>query len=223
MPYLQSLSLLCLAATTVALTARPALRTPHCPARSALIAQLPPGWVVGIDQESGQNYYYNEHTGQSQWEPPPGDYGPGWDSAQQGYAKQVLWTIVPTQGVHQKEYQLRNGEDHVLGRYDMIRQSLYISREQCVVRVAADGTASLLSIGKPPTVVCSAAGECYGLQRGLAHALKDGERIALKATFLSDDASFDSLLGSGAGGPAQGIFTVYAQPDDDYAGGTLWG
>jgi len=32
--------------------------------------QLPPGWTSGIDQQSGQTFYYNQNTGQSQWEPP---------------------------------------------------------------------------------------------------------------------------------------------------------
>jgi len=31
---------------------------------------LPVGWVKGIDPASGAAYYYNEQTGQSQWEPP---------------------------------------------------------------------------------------------------------------------------------------------------------
>lgn len=31
---------------------------------------LPYGWVSGVDEQSGQIYYYNEQTGQSQWEPP---------------------------------------------------------------------------------------------------------------------------------------------------------
>lgn len=33
-------------------------------------AQLPPGWVTGVDPSTGQQYYYNEQTGASQWDPP---------------------------------------------------------------------------------------------------------------------------------------------------------
>jgi len=32
---------------------------------------LPAGWISGIDPDSGVAYYYNELTGESQWEPPP--------------------------------------------------------------------------------------------------------------------------------------------------------
>ena len=39
------------------------------PARSCLTF-MPPGWVSGIDEASGQTYYMNQQTGQSQWEPP---------------------------------------------------------------------------------------------------------------------------------------------------------
>ena len=31
---------------------------------------LPPGWVTDIDKASGMTYYFNERTGDSQWEPP---------------------------------------------------------------------------------------------------------------------------------------------------------
>jgi hypothetical protein len=31
---------------------------------------LPYGWSSGVDQQSGQTYYYHEQTGQSQWDPP---------------------------------------------------------------------------------------------------------------------------------------------------------
>ena len=34
------------------------------------LGQLPPGWITGVDEASGQQYYYNEQSGQSQWDPP---------------------------------------------------------------------------------------------------------------------------------------------------------
>jgi len=36
---------------------------------------LPHGWSTGTDQATGATYYYNEQTGQSQWELPPLDRG----------------------------------------------------------------------------------------------------------------------------------------------------
>ena len=48
---------------------------------STLVAQ----WISGIDEASGQTYYYNEQTGASQWEPP---YGQPQD--QYGYTQQAL-------------------------------------------------------------------------------------------------------------------------------------
>ena len=33
-------------------------------------SDVPAGWTTGIDQASGQTYYTNEMTGQSQWEAP---------------------------------------------------------------------------------------------------------------------------------------------------------
>ena len=32
--------------------------------------QLPPGWVAQTDPQSGQTYYQNQQTGQTQWEAP---------------------------------------------------------------------------------------------------------------------------------------------------------
>jgi len=54
--------------------------------RKLFAQQLPPGWVSAVDPSSGQTYYYNEESGQSQWESPEAEvplpstedvYGPG--------------------------------------------------------------------------------------------------------------------------------------------------
>ncbi|CAI5463830.1 unnamed protein product [Closterium sp. Yama58-4] len=37
---------------------------------AAPTSSLPPGWYEGVDEATGVKYYYNEHTGVSQWEPP---------------------------------------------------------------------------------------------------------------------------------------------------------
>ena len=39
---------------------------------------LPAGWAVGVDEGSGATYYYNERTGEAQWErPQQGGYSQG--------------------------------------------------------------------------------------------------------------------------------------------------
>ena len=35
---------------------------------------LPAGWITLLDQASGHTYYYNEMTGESQWEAPQPSY-----------------------------------------------------------------------------------------------------------------------------------------------------
>ena len=141
--------------------------------------QLPYPWISVNDPQTGQTYDYNEQTGQSQWDPP---FDQGYDapaqqrydaSAQQqgydaspqqsyGYGTQVLVSVAPSRGVCLPDSQnpvspsictVGNGEEQALGRYEMLEQSIYVSRKQCVVRVAFDGTTTLVSVGKPPTLV----------------------------------------------------------------------
>ena len=63
----------------------------------------------------------------------------------------------------------------------MLEQNLYISRMQCIVQVAADGTATLVSTGKPPTAVRAPNDSWYSvwLTNGEQHALVNGEQIGL--------------------------------------------
>ena len=160
------------------------LRPPAAPARRAppslerfgqLFAQLT-GWTTHVD-EAGQTYYCSELTGQCQWEPLQGA------SAHQ---RSKIWRLVPTTGVT-CEYTVCPGEEQVLGRYDMSYQSLYVSRKQCLVQVAPEGgTATLISLGKPPTLYragASAAWQCLWAKQSFgfdeAHALADGDQIGL--------------------------------------------
>ena len=146
-------------------------------------------WTTATDETSGATYYYNEQTGEAQWEPPQG-YG----------GAQALWHAVPTSGVY-SQYAMRSGEEQVLGRFDMVEQSPYVSRQQCLVRVAADGTATVISTGKPPTLIrahCDAPWFVLRKSRTLydvvenddiwqqllqglegTHVLSDGEQISL--------------------------------------------
>ena len=85
----------CLAATVEALTAMPALvpvpRTPlrHAQRSRTLFADVAAGWTTRADP-NGDTYYFNEQTGQSQWELP-----------QQAPGAPMLWRVVPAIGVYQ--------------------------------------------------------------------------------------------------------------------------
>ena len=174
----------CLAATTAALTAAPALtavpalaavsrvQLDHVQRSRKLFAQIADGWTTRADP-NGDTYYYNEQTGQSQWEPPP--------SAQQGTGAPVLWRVVPAAGVY-TEYTVRRGEQQVLGHKDLVDQhKTSVSEAQCIVEVADDGSAKLVTLGNRPTGLRARYGApSYGLRRdGPPHVLVDGEEIIL--------------------------------------------
>jgi hypothetical protein len=196
-PMLRRSLFACLAATAAALTApRPTLG-PTALGRAQrsrpLFAHLLHGWAIKIDDASGDIYYYNENTGETQWEPPQAV------TAQQIWGTQVLWVVAPAVGMLH-EYTVCNGHEQVLGRYDMITQNPYISRAQCLMRVE-DGTASLVSLGKAPTALRAPGGKWTNLRKGQAHILADGEEIALDSK--NPDAGYF---------PA--IFTVYSLQDN---------
>jgi hypothetical protein len=137
-------------------------------AKQICAQQLPYPWQAAIDFQSGATYYYNEQTGQSQWEAPIAQRGNGalglqgngaptqqgyGAPTQQGYGAQALVSVAPSRGMLSSPCTLRNGEEQAFGRYDTVEQSIYVSRLQCIVRVAPDGTATLVSVGKPATLV----------------------------------------------------------------------
>lgn len=184
----------CFTTTTAALTASSplsALRLSGFLQRTGkVVAQNT--WATAVD-EYGQTFYYNEQTGQSQWEPPPSIH------VQQLYTPPVLWRAVPATGVC-SEYAVTSCQEQVLGRADMVDQSLYVSRQQCLIQVAADGTATLVSVGKPPTLIRAHTGApwyvlhrstpltdgigCVSLGDGIGyvgaqHVLSHGEQVSL--------------------------------------------
>ena len=69
----------------------------------------------------------------------------------------------------------------VLSRWNMQRPNLTVSREQCKVMVAADGTAALVSCGKGPTLWRPAKGPTpwYAVSRSETCTLADGDQISL--------------------------------------------
>lgn len=133
----------------------------------------PAGWTTSFDFD-GTPYFCSDQTGECQWEPPQ------W--AQQGQSAQVTWSVRGVAGVsgfthpdgftHLDRYRdlpyfVQSGEELVLSRWNMEVQKLHVSREQCTVSVLGDGTASLLSCGKPPTLWRSRTGASWNaLLRG---------------------------------------------------------
>lgn len=144
-------ALVCLAATASSLRPMPAsaLKASHANVQrsKSLVAQVATGWVTGVDQASGATYYFNEHTGESQWEPPAATTTP-----HQGYGTQLSWILAPSETVL-NEYHISPGDVVELGRADMVKPNPYVSRAQCIVHVAPDGTATVESVGKSQTYI----------------------------------------------------------------------
>ena len=126
---------------------------------------------------------------------------------QQGYGQQqgggqALWRIHPTVGVSghtrfqafgpqyaratQKYSQVPyclsfSGDEFVLGRWNMLQPSSYVSRQQCLVQILQDATAMLISTGKPATGVRSRGGGWNPLYNGQQYFLQDGDEVGLDA------------------------------------------
>ena len=199
--------------------------------------ELAAGWSPVLDEQSGQTYYMNSQTGESQWEPPesttvrrakPKGPGSATDTAR--------WRIDGVNGVAgfsgvegfsadnkyadgqprmekaregrpcQLPYLVGAGEEKVLSRYNMLDQKLSVSLAQCVLRSAADGTATLASLGEAPTLVRAAGGGWNQLYNGETHILSEGDQISLDcddpegATFVCN-FGFWSWTGSRLDGP----------------------
>ena len=128
--------------------------------------------------------------------------------AKQGYASPVVLSVAGFNGVtgfaysmSQNDrylhlpYDLRNGENQVLSRWNMQRQKLTVSREQSKVQVSTDGTASLFSCGRGPTMWRSKfdavfpCGPWQAIYKNQMHVLSDGDQISLDCND-PDDAVF---------------------------------
>ena len=204
---LRSFAFACVAATAAALRPTVWRAATSCVQRTTTPLALQNGWVTGVDEASGQTYYYNEQTGQSQWEPPEA-------ASSQGYGGPVLWRLLPALGVF-SEYAVGPGEEQVLGCGDMVApeqtmreltgQSQLVSQAQCLVQVAPDGTASVVSLGERPTGLrAHGRAPWYALRKEAAHVLVDGEEIALDDGRTAVFTCQAESAGAGAG---------YAQQD----------
>ena len=176
----------------------------------------------GQVQPTGQYYDPNQY-GQAQQGYTQQDYGG------QGYgglgAGQGLWQIAS----NSKSYGVNTEGEQILGRYDMeewVPTRMYVSREQCVVKVDADGSARLVTLGKAPTGWRPRHGGAWQWIRNRERRiLSEGDQISLDAkdpegtVFTCQKGGLQSSYGSeygqqgGAyGQPQQG----YGQPQQGY-------
>ena len=169
------------------------------------------GWTPVTDQESGQTYYYNERTGQSQWEPPEA----AWQHPHG--TNQVLWRVAGSSGSHSR-YNLRKHDVQVLSRYNMLKQRLTVSRKQCLVSCLADGTATLSSIGRAPTLWRERDGPWCSVGKGEKLTLTDGDCIALDCN-NPEGATFEcQQKGPGPGSYQQGGYAQQGEQQGQQQG-----
>lgn len=76
-------------------------------------------------------------------------------------------------------YTLKSGDERVLSRWNMVEQKLTVSRKQCIVKVNADGTATLTSCGKSPTFWRQRDGPWCAVPNGESLILTDGDQVSL--------------------------------------------
>ena len=131
---------------------------------------------------------------------------------------QVTWLLCENQAC----FTLRNGEQQVLGRYNAdhgvqtayadpsrlrvrdVPVNPYVSRQQCIVQVAMDGSATLCSIGKNPTGWRTHRGAPWQwLMKDQVLYLNDGFEVTLDVNH-PDEAVFTCRRdGGGMGGYQQ--------------------
>lgn len=77
-------------------------------------------------------------------------------------------------------YLVPGGTETVLGRWNMMMPSPYVSRVQALVRVAHDGTPLLVSCGRAATLWRRGSGGPWnGLVQGSTHFLASGDQVSL--------------------------------------------
>ena len=144
-------------------------------------------------------------------------------AGQQGYGPVAQWRIDGFSGVmgmpqfrfpeHPKywslPYILCNGEEQVLSRWNMMQQSDYVSRLQCMIKIEPDGTPTLVGLGKAPTLVRSRGGQWQPVWRRQTHILADGDQVSIDynnpegAVFTCHDEMLQGGYGQQQGGYGQ--------------------
>ena len=118
----------------------------------------------------------------------------------------------------------------------MAEPSLYVSRQQCAVQVAADGAALLVNLGKPLTLFRAHQGAPWNALRGSrpcfaddmaydqTHLLTDGEQISLdmrnpESSVFTVVCQQESAVSVGGGGGGGGGAQQFQYSDD---GNWVW-
>ena len=165
----------------------------------------PPQQGYGQQQ---QGYGQQQQGGYGQQQPAGGEFQGG---SYMGGA--MGWTVC-----YNDQCQMMSpGEQRTFGRYDMAcygfsEQSKRVSRQQCVVYVGGDGTATLMSVGKPPTGVRQGPyGQWQWLYNGQTQIIAPGTQITLDQ-IEPERCVLDMQQG---GGPAN---AQYGQPQQQQQG-----
>ena len=164
-------------------------------------------------QPAGQQGYGQPQQGYGQQQQGYGQAQQGYGQAQQGYGQaqpapqvQGAWNIFPRDGaggVLRNDYTVVPGQQQVLGRYDMVErlgQKLSVSRQQCAVQVGADGTATVYSLGKPPTGFRANPYDPWTwLQNGQSQVLSQGCKISIDCSDPESAVYKCEMAGQGGG------------------------
>lgn len=161
--------------TTAGLSQLPTARRCTRPIAQSVVHRTRPliaqeGWVTGVDQ-GGQPYYFREATGEFQYEVP--------HAVQQNYGGRVLMSVKGLNGIHYWcNYALKNGDVQVLSRFALQNPKLTVSRVQAIVQIH-DGTATLSSSGRGPTMWRPNGQNWIALYEGDQVPLNDGDEVSL--------------------------------------------
>ena len=165
-------------------------------------------WEPQVDEASGQTYYLNSQTGESQWEAPESTTvrrattpsatatTPRWRidglsgvagfsgvpgfSADNKYADGGFRMERAREGRPcQLPYLVGAGEEKMLSRWNMLEQKQNVAQDQCVVRSTFDGTATLVSLGEAPTLWRATGGAWSALYQGQEQVLSEGDQVGL--------------------------------------------
>ncbi|EOD07410.1 hypothetical protein EMIHUDRAFT_121122 [Emiliania huxleyi CCMP1516] len=178
---LRLLALACLSSLAAALTPASAPRAPisRSPRTAAPVAQQ---WAT--DQGYQQQGYPQQQGGYPDQQ---GYQEQGYQQQGQGYAAAPAPFDNQPQGLPfgwvcnaaGTCFVVRPGEDHIIGRNDLPVPKNTISRSQCQIQVSADGTAKVMSCGKPETGYASGGRPWEFLRCYESRQLQNGDLISL--------------------------------------------